>query len=259
MIISACRASHGRRVLRRVWPFRRNFSSEMPVLHEDEHILAILKPSGLSVHGGASVRKEESVIGRLTGVSSRPSLFLVHRLDAPTTGALVLAKSKHVATLLERAFSEGLVTKKYIAAVVPEQDHGPWRRQGTIDADVGGKPATTHFTTLAGRQGPCRLLELIPTTGRTHQLRIHCATSLGAPILGDTKYGRTRLGPQRDVLDQLGLEKRNSPPLFLHCETLRVPYIKETAREISLVPALFTSISAPLPDHFRTLATFTNS
>lgn len=253
-----------------LWTLRAFFSSERfnrslasgqfpHVLHEDEHILAVLKPRGMPVHGGAKVGAQDSLIARLNSKSPRQPLHLVHRLDEQTTGVLVLAKSKDVAKLLERAFSEALVKKTYIAAVVPEpaQSGARLRDEGTIRATVAGKTATTHFSTLpGGRGGLCRLLELSPITGRTHQLRIHCATSLGAPILGDTKYGRTRAGAQQELLEKVGGSRANyrkSPPLFLHCSTVRVPLIRETATRMTLELPMFTRIDAPLPDHFVTL------
>ena len=257
--MSGLMAAHARRRGPNIPSFFKAHFSTLPILHEDEHILAISKPSGMSVHGGAGVRNQETVIGQLNASASRAKLFLVHRLDAGTTGALVLAKSKDVARLLERAFSASLVKKTYTAAVVSEQSHARWKQTGTICDEIAGKSATTGFTTISRGSGPCRLLELTPSTGRTHQLRIHCAKSLGAPILGDSKYGRTRVGGQRDVLDRLSIPQRNSPPLFLHCATLRVPLIKETPRRISLEPALFTRIDAPLPDHFLGLQRFLDS
>ncbi len=228
------------------------------VLHEDEHILAVLKPRGMPVHGGAKVGAQDSLIAKLNS-SARAPLHLVHRLDEHTTGVLVLARSKDVARLLERAFAEALVKKTYVAAVVPEPARSGtrWRGEGTIRAPVAGKTATTHFSTLPGwHGGACRLLELTPVTGRTHQLRIHCATSLGAPILGDTKYGRTRVGAQQELLEKVGGSRakyRKTPPLFLHCSTVKVPLIKETARRITLELSMFTRIDAPMPDHFVTL------
>lgn len=251
-------------VLRTFRAFSTSNQIRINVLHEDEHILAVLKPRGMPVHGGAKVGAQDSLIARLNS-SSRPPLHLVHRLDEHTTGVLVLAKSKDVARLLERAFSESLVKKTYVAAVVPEPARigTRWRGEGTIRAPVAGKAATTHFSTLPGGDGEtCRLLELTPITGRTHQLRIHCANSLGAPILGDTKYGRTRVGRQQELLEKVGGSRSNHrkmPPLFLHCSTVKVPLIKETATRITLELSMFTRIDAPLPDHFATLQSIMRS
>lgn len=245
----------------RIRAFRAFSTSEMSdinVLHEDEHILAVFKPRGVPVHGGAKVGARDSLIARLNSSASAP-LHLVHRLDEPTTGVLVLAKSRDVARLLEKAFAEALVKKTYVAAVVPETARGGarWPGEGTIRAPVAGKTATTHFSTLPEWYGgACRLLELTPVTGRTHQLRIHCATSLGAPILGDRKYGRTRVGAQQELLEKVGGSRakyRKAPPLFLHCSMVKVPLIRETPRRITLELSMFTRVVAPLPDHFVTL------
>jgi 23S rRNA pseudouridine955/2504/2580 synthase len=243
----------------RIRAFSTSEMSDINVLHEDEHILAVFKPRGVPVHGGAKVGARDSLIARLNSSSASAPLHLVHRLDEPTTGVLVLAKSRDVARLLEKAFAEALVKKTYVAAVVPETARGGarWPGEGTIRAPVAGKTATTHFSTLPEWYGgACRLLELTPVTGRTHQLRIHCATSLGAPILGDRKYGRTRVGAQQELLEKVGGSRakyRKAPPLFLHCSMVKVPLIRETPRRITLELSMFTRVVAPLPDHFVTL------
>ena len=260
---------------------RRGFT----VLHEDEHLLVIDKPRSMPVHGGSKVDARDTVIGRLNDGRSdgrsdgRPPLFLVHRLDAATTGALVLAKSRDVARLMERAFARNRVDKTYVCAVVPEEEKGKmsWRRSGVIERDVGGKPARTLYSTVRTLSPssstsstsscsipPCHVLELKPETGRTHQLRIHMAMALNAPILGDVRYGRTRDAAQRawlEVLEGAWRERErkhtsssSSPsPLFLHCKTLKIPFIRETVDALSLDPTLFTRVDAPLPLHFRVL------
>jgi 23S rRNA-/tRNA-specific pseudouridylate synthase len=232
----------------------RSFASPA-VLFEDDHLLAINKPAHLPVHGGRNVLQEDTVMGRLNTPPLTSRLHLVHRLDAPTTGVLVLAKSKSVARLLEQAFSSKHVDKTYLAAVVPEFDGVRWRMTGTIDAPIGNKAASTEFKTIGGSHASsCRVVELRPITGRTHQLRIHCASSLAAPILGDSRYGRTRDVVHKELLDKINRSLPGKrPPLFLHCKTLKLPYIRETKGGLSLDRSVFVKIEAPLPDHFLQL------
>ena len=248
---------------RRLMAYRAARANFPEVLFEDEHILAIHKPGWLPVHGGANVDPNDTVIGKLSANHSAPSLHLVHRLDSATTGALVMAKSRDVATLLERAFASNLVGKTYLAAVVPEDDRisaHTWKKSGAIESPVGGKAAVTKYDTLKtkqftamGKTAHVGVLQLTPVTGRTHQLRIHCAAALGVPILGDTKYGKTRDTGQRELLQELGCVRKTKPPLFLHCQTLKIPFIRETARRLTLEPSLFTRVDAPMPDHFQAL------
>jgi len=269
------------------WNWKASFKQRrgFTVLHEDEHLLVIDKPRSMPVHGGSKVDARDTVIGRLNDGRSdgRPPLFLVHRLDAATTGALVLAKSRDVARLMERAFARNRVDKTYVAAVVPEEKEKEkekgrmsWRSAGVIERDVGGKPARTLYSTVRTLSlsssspcsiPPCHVLELKPETGRTHQLRIHTAMALNAPILGDVRYGRTRDAAQRAWLEVLEgawqeWEREQTPssppssspslqpPLFLHCKTLKIPFIRETVDALSLDPTLFTRVDAPLPLHF---------
>ncbi|MCU0839068.1 MAG: RluA family pseudouridine synthase [Rhodospirillales bacterium] len=169
------------------------------ILYRDDEIIVVNKPAGLAVQGGTGT--ESHVDGMLDGLrfdGERPRL--VHRLDRDTSGALVLARSARVAAELGEAFRRHEIRKLYWAVVIG----GPRRDQGRMDlplaklrglrgdrvrADVAaGDKAITDFHLLARAGRLFAWLALSPLTGRTHQLRVHCATA-GMPILGDGKYG----------------------------------------------------------------------
>lgn len=176
----------------------------LKIVHEDDCILVIDKPSGLTVHPGAGSRSGTLANALLyytknlsTVNPERPGI--VHRLDRETSGLMVIAKNNAAHLNLTKQFSAHTVKKKYIAVVKGrvEFDEGEidlpigrhkkdFRRQAVSFVD--SKPAFTGYKVLR-RLDNATLLELTPQTGRTHQLRVHLA-HIGYPILGDSKYGR---------------------------------------------------------------------
>jgi tRNA pseudouridine32 synthase/23S rRNA pseudouridine746 synthase len=170
-----------------------------PVLYQDQRFVVLDKPAGLSVHAGPSGRRSaEDFFPLLSRRKDGP--WLAHRLDAETSGCLVIAL-RHAPLLAAQAlFAAGSVRKTYWAVVsgpvmgdagtVTEPLRrvtvkGGWR----IEAGPSGKAAVTDWRVL-GRGPGITWLELTPKTGRTHQVRVHCAC-LGAPVLGDSRYGTT--------------------------------------------------------------------
>ncbi|MGL4974647.1 MAG: RluA family pseudouridine synthase, partial [Bosea sp. (in: a-proteobacteria)] len=175
----------------------------MPVLlYRDAMMLVINKPAGLPVHPGPAAKQR--VIPTLTdylddlrfGLPRKPEA--VHRLDKDTSGCLVLGRHAKALAKLNDLFRQGRIGKSYWAVV----EGGPNEEVGLIDialgrkdatrgwwmkADPEGLPSQTRFRVL-GRSRGRTWLELEPLTGRTHQLRVHCAAS-GWPILGDSVYG----------------------------------------------------------------------
>lgn len=173
------------------------------VLHRDGLILVIDKPAGLAVHAGPSkaANLEECFDALRYGLPRPPAL--AHRLDADTSGVLVLGRHPKALAKLGRLFS-GRATEKTYWAVVRG---APPAEEGTFDAPLlkvntksgwsvkvsdRGQTAITHYK-LLGRAADMSWLELRPETGRTHQIRVHCAHA-GCPVIGDRLYGRAAPG-----------------------------------------------------------------
>ncbi len=177
---------------------------DFKIIYEDGDILVIDKPSGLVVHPGSAIHQGTLVNGLIRHTAdlssinpSRPGI--VHRLDKDTSGLMVIAKNNPAHLNLVKQFARHRVKKKYIALVqgVVELDEGiidlpigrhkkDFRRQAVSFTD--SKKAVTRYRVLK-RFKEATLLELVPRTGRTHQLRVHLA-HIGYPILGDVKYGK---------------------------------------------------------------------
>ncbi len=195
---------------------------ELPVLFEDDHVLAVDKPAGLAVHGGSGVA--HGAIERLR--SARPEakfLELVHRLDRETSGVLLLAKKRSALVALQDALRERGMDKRYLAAVAGRvrdelrRVKVALRKFATAEGDRRvavdereGRAAETVFRRLA-RNDEFSLLEAELLTGRTHQIRVHLA-HIGNPILGDAKYG--------DFALNKALRKRGLKRMFLHAARL---------------------------------------
>jgi 23S rRNA pseudouridine955/2504/2580 synthase len=216
---------------------------EEAILHIDASVIALDKPAGLAVQGGS--KQDKHLDGMLDALAfeapERPRL--VHRLDRETSGVLLLARTARAAAALTRSFRESETEKVYWAIVAPVPsplegriDHRLVKQPGQggervrVDEDEGRR-AVTEYRTLdrAGRN--VAWLELRPLTGRTHQLRAHCA-AIGSPILGDDKYGR------RDAVSG-GLDLPKG--LMLHARAIRIPH--PDGGELRL--------EAPVPAHFR--------
>ena len=168
------------------------------ILFQDQRFVVIDKPAGLPVHGGPSGgRSVEDWFGVLSRRKDGP--WLAHRLDADTSGCLVIALRRAALVAAQAAFASGEVRKIYWAVVQGKVsgDHGtvtaPLRRVSSpygwrmIVDQASGLAATTDWQVL-GRTNAATWMELRPRTGRTHQIRVHCAV-LGAPIVGDVRYG----------------------------------------------------------------------
>ena len=170
------------------------------IIYEDAHILAVDKPAGMLVHPSRS-RLTGTLANRVIGYYQRTgqncAFHPITRLDRDTFGIVLLAKNAHIHGILNQFHAEGKIEKIYHALVFG----GPEADSGTIDAPIArrplpsllryvnpeGKPSRTEFSLLERRGDICKLA-LRPITGRTHQLRVHCA-HMGYPILGDPQYG----------------------------------------------------------------------
>lgn len=207
------------------------------LLYRDALMLVLDKPPGLPVHAGPGGGPNlVALLEPLRFGLPRPP-ELAHRLDRDTSGCLVLGRHARATATLGRLFAAGRVGKAYWALV----EGGPADEEGLIDMalarrspergwwmrpDPAGQPAQTRFRVLA-RDSAASWLELHPLTGRTHQLRVHCAAS-GFPILGDTVYGTApRFGGE---------------PMQLHARRVSVPLHPRR-------PAI--EVTAPPPPHMR--------
>ncbi len=169
------------------------------LLYRDEWLLALDKPAGLAVQGGKGIARHlDAMLDHLRlGAEERPRL--VHRLDRETSGVLLLARGAAAAARLAALFRGREVEKTYWALVIgrPEGQEGrirlPLAREGGRSRVAGPEEplaagAVTEWRLLEAAGRRLSWLELRPLTGRTHQLRVHCA-ALGTPILGDALYG----------------------------------------------------------------------
>jgi tRNA pseudouridine32 synthase/23S rRNA pseudouridine746 synthase len=167
------------------------------ILFQDKRFIVINKPAGLPVHatrgGGPNVEDFFPLWSK-----SKSGPWLAHRLDRDTAGCLVIALKKPALLAAQALFANGNVSKTYwaIVAGTPTQSEGeidlPLEKTTTgknwrMTASAGGPPASTRWRRL-GSCGQKTWLELQPHTGRTHQIRAHCA-AIGHPILGDPVYG----------------------------------------------------------------------
>ncbi|RMG18450.1 MAG: pseudouridylate synthase [Bacteroidetes bacterium] len=221
------------------------------ILLEDEWLVAINKPCGILVHRTPISQDTISVL-QLLRAQVHQRLYPIHRLDRPTSGVLLFAKTRQAAAFLSEQFREHKVRKIYWAIV-----RGFLPAEGLIDhpvkteRDPGGQPAITHFRCLAQQELPVAVgryptaryswAEAHPKTGRKHQIRKHFA-HLSHPVIGDKRYGdnkhnaffSTQLGIERMLLHARSLE-------FVHPATgpccLQAPLDEAFAKAIDLIRA----------------------
>lgn len=201
----------------------------IPIVFEDEWLLIVSKPAGLSVHVNPTDKGEPNLQDLLSEGRKRP-LTLFHRLDKDTSGLVILGKKPVANAPMTQLFEEKRIRKAYYAIV-----EGEWPKKlnriesrlarganGKMVVSDRGQDAVTTFRVLLS-QTSMSLIEAMPKTGRTHQIRVHCA-SKGFPILGDRLYGEA------------------GPTLALHAHRLdfRHPFTKNSL-----------TIRAPLPSNWK--------
>ena len=162
---------------------------DIPIVYEDTFLLVVNKPGGIATNGNRYKTLENVFAHHLSGFQVSDSLGrprAVHRIDVPTKGLVVLAKTKKAQIEMSRAFQYNRIEKTYRAIV-----HGKTSQEGQLDAPIDGKYALTRFRTQRTVRSRVfdylSLIELYPQTGRTHQLRIHMK-AMGHLILGDKLY-----------------------------------------------------------------------
>ncbi|MBF0619022.1 MAG: RluA family pseudouridine synthase [Candidatus Omnitrophica bacterium] len=184
-------------------------ATALDIVYEDDEIIAINKPGGMTVHpasgnyGGTMVNALVHHFGSLSDVNGVRRPGIVHRLDKETSGIILVAKTNFAHARLAKQFEEHTVEKKYVALVEGDVQFA----EGMVEAPIGqhakyhdmrcivpageGKAASTYYQVLK-RSKNVTAVALFPETGRTHQLRLHMR-HIGHPILGDEKYGHKNL------------------------------------------------------------------
>ncbi len=212
---------------------------DIEILYEDDDCIVMNKPTGVLTHSKGSFNPEWTVAtfihDRLIDMSGERG-GIVHRLDRATSGVIIAAKTHAALSWLQKQFSQRKVKKSYFAIVdghlqeseavieMPIERHP--RTPKLFRTSAQGKPATTYyFVTERGEEHD--LVRLQPTTGRTHQLRVHMK-QLGHPITGDALYGGT-----------------TAKRLFLHAHSLEITLPSRTRKVFEV----------PIPSEFRTMMT----
>jgi 23S rRNA pseudouridine1911/1915/1917 synthase len=211
------------------------------LLFLDEHVVAVDKPPFVAAQ--PTLTSDRGALPELVAGLVGAPVTLVHRLDRETSGVCVLGRTRESVRALSEAFRAGSPAKTYLALTA----RAPSPPEGSIEAPLardplrpgrravaaGGEPATTRYRTVRSAASGVSLVECRPESGRTHQLRVHLA-HLGAPLLGDPRYG----GPRR-VADVA------VPRVMLHALRLAL------AHPVTGAPL---DLQAPLPEDFRTVA-----
>lgn len=229
---------------------RARLAERLPVLYEDDQLLAIDKPASVAVHGGSGV--SSGVIEQLR--AARPQarfLELVHRLDRETSGVLLLASKRVALVAMHAQLRERQADKRYLAIVAGRWPlrtrslDAPLVRHAAPDGDrrvtvrAGGQEALTRVTGLVRFElpglGEFTLVQARLETGRTHQIRVHLAHA-GFPVLGDAKYGRFELNREA--------ARRGWRRMYLHAHTLAFRHPEGGRRML---------IEAPMPAAFGAL------
>jgi len=196
------------------------------ILHVDDAVIAINKPQGLAVQGGTGLSRHLDAMLDALRLSACERPRLVHRLDKDTGGVMVLARNVKSAAILAEAFRLRQVKKRYWALVcgAPSDSSGeidiPLRkirgRSGERVMPLAlGRAAKTEYFVVDKASNGISWLVLMPTTGRTHQIRAHCAT-IGFPVLGDRKYNR--VGKKCDI------DGNSIETLCLHSRQITLPH-----------------------------------
>ncbi len=179
---------------------------ELVKLYEDDNMLIIDKPAGITVHPGSGIRKETILdifmyyYPEIKNIPNSDRPGIVHRLDKDTTGILLLAKNQNTMALLQQDFKNRNIHKTYTAIIhgkprfingtidLPIDRSKKNKTKFTVSEDEGARTAVTDYK-LLNNYNKFSILELYPQTGRTHQLRVHMAHQK-TPIVGDKTYGK---------------------------------------------------------------------
>jgi tRNA pseudouridine65 synthase len=220
---------------------------EIPVLYKDEFLIVVEKPVGLAVHKNDFMPHDAPYLTKLVGEITGRRIFNVHRLDARTSGVILLAFSSEMAHQLTVQFEHKEVFKKYIAVVQGNPGEGVFNNEVRVKKGSQQRmPAVTHYRTIESveldiqykenEKAELSLVDIMPETGRWHQIRQHFAHNR-YDIIGDTYHGNFALN--RIISTVTGISR-----LLLHASALRLthPHTGE-----------FIEFSSPVPVDFRTV------
>jgi 23S rRNA pseudouridine1911/1915/1917 synthase len=214
-----------------------NTDIDMPILYEDDDVVVVNKPAGVLTHSQSKFGTEASVAtflrSRVVGLEGDRA-GVVHRLDRATSGVIIGAKNQHALNYLQRQFADRKTKKIYVAiveghlkqkeAIIDMPIERNPRAPATFRVGPNGKQAKTQYKVLAESKN-ASLVELMPVTGRTHQLRVHMQ-QIGHPIVGDPLYGGGKYTDR----------------LYLHAKSLEITLPTNHERKV---------FEAPLPDEFN--------
>ena len=210
------------------------------LLYEDAELIAVNKPAGINSQRTPYQLKgtlEYWVCEYFKAQGNSEPARVVHRLDRGTSGTMLFPKQRQAAAWLSKQFQDGMVDKLYLALVCGRPEQEVWSvdapigkvasaRYGIVD---GGKAAVTEFRTVAS-SGDLSLIEARPLTGRTHQIRVHLASS-GLPILGDATYGGQPAG--RMMLHCAAMKFQNSKKVGITVKAPLAGEFEEMARRLT--------------------------
>jgi len=209
---------------------------DLEILFEDDYLAIVNKPAGIVVSGNKSYTLENAFPLALK-ISEQPDALPrplpAHRLDYPTSGALLVGKTANTITALNKLFENKKISKTYQAICQGKLPTG-LATEGEIITTIKGKKAQTKYKIIQSvpspKFGELHHIELYPSTGRRHQLRIHLS-ELGLPILGDQQYGK-----EGKVLLGKGLFLNASDLSFVH------PFTNEKIKVATILPTKFTRV-----------------
>jgi tRNA pseudouridine65 synthase len=223
---------------------------EIPVLYRDEFLIVVDKPIGLAVHKNDFMPHDAPYLTKLVGELTGCRIFNVHRLDARTSGVIVLAFSSEMAHQLTVQFERKEVSKKYVAVVQGNPGEGIFNKEVRVKKHAQNRmQAVTHYKTVETVELDIKnkenenvilsLVDIIPETGRWHQIRQHFAQNR-FDIIGDTYHGNFSLN--RIINELTGISR-----LLLHSSSLRMNHPHENKT---------LEISSPVPPDFRTVMNY---
>jgi 23S rRNA pseudouridine1911/1915/1917 synthase len=211
---------------------RPSITISLQIIYEDDFLAIINKPAGILVSGNKKYTLENALTTSLTKSKQKDALVYpepIHRLDYPTSGVLLIGKTSQSVIFLNKMFEQQKIKKKYKAITIGNQEEN-----GIIEDPINEKTSKSEFkiiTSIPSRKyGFLNLVELIPHTGRTHQLRIHMST-IENPILGDLKYGKEGLISMGN-----GLYLQSSHISFIH------PFTNNVVKIAIPLPKKFSKI-----------------